>query len=136
MGNAPAAETSGSMGVGPGDIRRYLFIMGVELLSLTAYNRTSILDIIVADGYMMGHLFYKVLLSRYTRWKVFVLADSRAARHMAALRSPSLSEALGLARPFTRSRKLGEDEVSAGVPVVLDIHLYLLDLLGAVVDDA
>jgi hypothetical protein len=74
---------------------------------------------------MMGHLFYKVLLfafalmnpvcqassgvrqaRSYTRWKVFVLADSRAARHMAALRSPSLSEALGLARPFTRSRKL------------------------------
>src|SRR5918997_2550350 len=28
MGRAPAAETSGGMGVGPGDIRRYLFIMG------------------------------------------------------------------------------------------------------------
>src|ERR671916_1934733 len=28
MGSAPAAETSGGMGVGPGDIRRYLFIMG------------------------------------------------------------------------------------------------------------
>jgi hypothetical protein len=61
MGNAPAAETSGGIGVGPGDIRRYLFIMGAT--SLTANNRTSILDMIVADGYMMGHLFYKVLLS-------------------------------------------------------------------------
>src|ERR687889_2819507 len=100
MGNAPAAETWGGMGVGP-------------------------VDIIVADGYILGHLFYKVLLfaftrmnpvckassgvrqaRSYTRWKVFVLADSRTARHMAALRSPSLSEALGLARPFTRSRKL------------------------------
>src|SRR3712207_5705371 len=30
IGNAPAAETSGGMGVGPGDIRRYLFIMGSE----------------------------------------------------------------------------------------------------------
>ena len=28
---------------------------------------------------MMGHLFYKVLLSRYTGWKDMVLADSRAA---------------------------------------------------------
>src|ERR671916_762549 len=27
IGIAPAAETSGGMGVGPGDIRRYLFIM-------------------------------------------------------------------------------------------------------------
>ena len=73
---------------------------------------------IVADGYILGHLFYKVLLFAFTRmnlvckassgvrqarsytgWKVFVLADSRAARHMAALRSPSLNEALGLARP-------------------------------------
>jgi hypothetical protein len=31
MGNAPAAETSGGIGVGPGDIRRYLFIIGAEL---------------------------------------------------------------------------------------------------------
>jgi hypothetical protein len=30
MGNAPAEETSGGIGVGPGDIRRYLFIMGAE----------------------------------------------------------------------------------------------------------
>jgi hypothetical protein len=28
IGNAPAAETSGGMGVGPGDMRRYLCIMG------------------------------------------------------------------------------------------------------------
>jgi hypothetical protein len=28
MGSAPAAETSGGIGVGPGDIRRYLCIMG------------------------------------------------------------------------------------------------------------
>jgi hypothetical protein len=27
IGNAPAADTSGGIGVGPGDIRRYLFIM-------------------------------------------------------------------------------------------------------------
>ncbi len=46
-----------------------------------------------ADGYMMGHFFYKVLLlpsppqrpalprstTHYTGWKVFVRADSRAA---------------------------------------------------------
>src|SRR5215217_3898479 len=63
IGSAPAAETSGGMGVGPGDMSRYLFIIGAELSSLTAFNRTSILDIIVADGYIMGHLFYKVLLS-------------------------------------------------------------------------
>src|SRR5215211_9296982 len=31
MGNAPAADTSGGIGVGPGDIRRYLFIMVKEL---------------------------------------------------------------------------------------------------------
>src|SRR5918997_4997219 len=31
MGSAPAAETSGGMGVGPGDMRRYLFIIGAEL---------------------------------------------------------------------------------------------------------
>src|ERR671911_292173 len=31
IGSAPAAETSGGIGVGPGDIRRYLFIMGAEL---------------------------------------------------------------------------------------------------------
>jgi hypothetical protein len=31
IGRAPAAETSGGIGVGPGDIRRYLFIMGAEL---------------------------------------------------------------------------------------------------------
>jgi hypothetical protein len=28
IGIAPAAETSGGIGVGPGDIKRYLFIMG------------------------------------------------------------------------------------------------------------
>jgi hypothetical protein len=28
IGSAPAADTSGGIGVGPGDIRRYLFIMG------------------------------------------------------------------------------------------------------------
>jgi hypothetical protein len=28
IGNAPAAETSGGIGVGPGDISRYLFIIG------------------------------------------------------------------------------------------------------------
>src|SRR5215210_785193 len=60
MGSAPAAETSGGIGVGPGDIRRYLFI--IDATSLTANNRTSILDTIVADGYILGHLFYKVLL--------------------------------------------------------------------------
>src|SRR5215217_6535882 len=65
IGSAPAAETSGGIGVGPGDIRRYLFIMGAS--SLTAFNRTSILDLIVADGYMMGHLFYKVLLFAFAR---------------------------------------------------------------------
>src|SRR5919202_1835413 len=65
MGSAPAAETSGGIGVGPGDIRRYLFIMGAELPLLPRTTRTHILDIIVADGYMMAHLFYKVLLSVY-----------------------------------------------------------------------
>lgn len=34
IGNAPAADTSGGMGVGPGDIRRYLFIMGWKVSSL------------------------------------------------------------------------------------------------------
>jgi hypothetical protein len=81
IGSAPAAETSGGMGVGPGDMRRYLFI--IDATSLTANNRTFILDIIVADGYMMGHLFYKVLLSvspKRPLWPEIVvptLADSR-----------------------------------------------------------
>src|SRR5215212_10232515 len=42
---------------------------------------------------------------------------------MAALRSPSLSEALG------------EDAISAAVRVVLDIHPHLLDLFGTMMDD-
>src|SRR5918997_6194018 len=39
IGNAPAAETSGGMGVGPGDIRRYLCIMGrgIPLLPRTTH---------------------------------------------------------------------------------------------------
>src|SRR5215204_4097305 len=43
IGNAPAAETSGGMGVGPGDIRRYLFIMGAErpLLPRTTKSYSS-----------------------------------------------------------------------------------------------
>jgi hypothetical protein len=41
-----------------------LFIIGAEASSLAADNRTPILDRIVADGYMMAQLVYKVLLSR------------------------------------------------------------------------
>jgi len=38
IGSAPAADTSGGIGVGPGDIRRYLCIMGWEVFSLAADN--------------------------------------------------------------------------------------------------
>jgi hypothetical protein len=38
IGRPPAAETSGGIGVGPGDIRRYLFIMGWGFSSLGANN--------------------------------------------------------------------------------------------------
>jgi hypothetical protein len=38
IGSAPAAETSGGIGVGPGDIRRYLFIIGWGISSLGADN--------------------------------------------------------------------------------------------------
>src|SRR5215210_4317982 len=31
IGSAPAADTSGGIGVGPGDIKRYLFIMGKKV---------------------------------------------------------------------------------------------------------
>src|SRR5918998_3764574 len=64
MGRAPAAETSGGMGVGPGDMRRYLFIMGCEGSSPGADNSRSILEAIARDGYIMAQLIYKVLLSR------------------------------------------------------------------------
>jgi hypothetical protein len=64
MGNAPAAETSGGTGVGPGDIKRYLFIMGTKVPLITADNQVSILDIILQDGYIQGQVIYKLLLSR------------------------------------------------------------------------
>src|SRR5215207_10213617 len=38
IGIAPAADTSGGIGVGPGDIKRYLFIMGSEDSSRAADN--------------------------------------------------------------------------------------------------
>src|ERR687897_2912549 len=38
IGIAPAADTSGGLGVGPGDIKRYLFIMGSEDSSRAADN--------------------------------------------------------------------------------------------------
>src|SRR5215203_1543862 len=65
IGIAPAAETSGGMGVGPGDIKRYLFIIGFEVSSRAADNsRPSILATIVRDGYILGQSIYKLLLSR------------------------------------------------------------------------
>jgi hypothetical protein len=75
IGIAPAAETSGGMGVGPGDIKRYLFIIGFEVSSRAADNsRPSILATIVRDGYILGQSIYKLLLSR--RASARYLADA------------------------------------------------------------
>ena len=52
------------MGVGPGDIRRYLFIMVTKIPLLPRTTGLTILDIIVPDGYILGQAIYKVLLSR------------------------------------------------------------------------
>ena len=63
IGNAPAAETSGGIGVGPGDMRRYLFIMvsGVPLLLRT--TRYTIVAMIPADNYIVAQTANKVLLA-------------------------------------------------------------------------
>src|SRR5215210_3319738 len=63
IGSAPAADTSGGIGVGPGDIKRYLFIMGKKV-PLVPRATVCILDIIVRDGYILGQVVYKLLLSR------------------------------------------------------------------------
>jgi hypothetical protein len=63
IGSAPAAETSGGIGVGPGDMSRYLFIIGLKVSSRAADNWSVILDIITYDGYMMGQRFYNLLLT-------------------------------------------------------------------------
>src|ERR671921_2930327 len=62
IGIAPAAEISGGIGVGPGDIKRYLFIMVAGFLSYRG-QLTRILVIIFRDGYILGQTFYKLLLS-------------------------------------------------------------------------
>src|SRR4028119_1083387 len=63
IGNAPAAETSGGIGVGPGDMRRYLFIMvwGVPLLLRT--TRYTIVAMMPADNYIVAQTANKVLLA-------------------------------------------------------------------------
>lgn len=78
MGSAPAAETSGGIGVGPGDIRRYLFIMRCWFLSykIRVLNPDS-LSRIVRIGYMNRLTFNKLLLSR-----AFLFRDSNLKRAM------------------------------------------------------
>jgi hypothetical protein len=57
IGMAPAAETSGGTGVGPGDIKRYLFIMLADVPLVPRSLMTSILVIIARDSYNRGQVF-------------------------------------------------------------------------------
>jgi hypothetical protein len=68
IGNAPAAETSGGIGVGPGDISRYLFIICLRFPLVLPTTGAYILDTIPHDGYIMGQRFYKLLLRVFFLW--------------------------------------------------------------------
>src|SRR3712207_286785 len=61
-GTPPAADTSGGIGVGPGDIKRYLFIMVLKASS-RATNKSYLFYTIARNGYILAQSAYNLLLS-------------------------------------------------------------------------